>query len=537
MNRYFGYVRVSTARQGEGVSLTEQREAILRYAARHDLTIGEWFEETETAAKRGRPIFAEALKRLRKGDAEGLVIHKIDRSARNLRDWADLGPFMDEGQIHFAHESLDLNTRGGRLAADIQAVVAADYVRNLSDETKKGQHGRLRQGIYPFRAPLGYRDAGPGKPKTVEPSTGPLIRQVFELYATGEYSLATLSDEMFRRGLRTNGSKRVHKPKLGAILHDAFYTGLMRLPSTGETFQGKHRSLVPRSLFEDVQRRLADKAVKRKVRHDYLFRKLFRCRHCERCLVGERQKGRVYYRCHQAGCPSRSVREDAIGAHVRRLLARLRFDPKEFTWLRQEIDAHRQNQVKEVEAELPALERDIGNVQSRLVRLTTAYVDGDIDRDTFTAAKEAVLAERLRKRERLNELRSNPESTTDRAQRALELAADALQSYDSGTDAHRRELIRTVSSNRTLSGNKLSVELAFPFSELAFSPCVLEGCHSQDDVRTCSPNLPQASGIRGPKKCASILRKLLGWVKEQKAAEKAGEESDLVYQALTERAA
>ena len=73
MTRCFGYVRVSTAKQGEGVSLSEQREAISRYADRHGLAIKDWFEERESAAKRGRPIFTQVLKRLRRGEADGLV--------------------------------------------------------------------------------------------------------------------------------------------------------------------------------------------------------------------------------------------------------------------------------------------------------------------------------------------------------------------------------------------------------------------------------------------------------------------------------
>ena len=115
MTRCFGYCRVSSVKQGEGVSLTEQRDSIERYAARHKLTVIEWFEEKETAAKQGRPVFREVLKRLRRGAADALIIHKIDRSARNRRDWADIGDFIDQGKIHFAHEGLDLNTRGGRL--------------------------------------------------------------------------------------------------------------------------------------------------------------------------------------------------------------------------------------------------------------------------------------------------------------------------------------------------------------------------------------------------------------------------------------
>jgi DNA invertase Pin-like site-specific DNA recombinase len=55
MKTYVGYIRVSTARQGErGVSLQEQRGAIEQYAERNKLEISQWFEERETAAKRGR---------------------------------------------------------------------------------------------------------------------------------------------------------------------------------------------------------------------------------------------------------------------------------------------------------------------------------------------------------------------------------------------------------------------------------------------------------------------------------------------------
>src|ERR1700730_10356191 len=156
--RYFGYIRVSTAKQGEkGVSLAEQKDAISQYAQRYGLTVVQWFEERESAAKRGRPIFSQMMKQLRTGNARGVIIHKIDRSARNLKDWADLGELIDVGvEVHFANESLDLNTRGGRLSADIQAVVAADYIRNLREEKRKGCYGRLKEGVYPLPAPIGY---------------------------------------------------------------------------------------------------------------------------------------------------------------------------------------------------------------------------------------------------------------------------------------------------------------------------------------------------------------------------------------------
>lgn len=213
-NQFYGYVRVSTVKQGEqGVSLAQQREAIGRYADKAKLPIVDWFTEQETAAKRGRPVFGQMLKKLKAGRAKGVIIHKIDRSARNLKDWADLGELIDSGvEVHFANESLDLHSRGGRLSADIQAVVAADYIRNLREETKKGFYGRLKQGLYPRPAPIGYLNQGPGKLKLVDSHQAPLVRQAFELYSTGQYNLRELTEVMYQQGLRTpKGTKVKHQ--------------------------------------------------------------------------------------------------------------------------------------------------------------------------------------------------------------------------------------------------------------------------------------------------------------------------------------
>ena len=131
--KFYAYIRVSTPRQGERhVSLQEQRVAIERFAERSRFEVARWFEERETAAKLGRREWTEMLRLLRLGKVQGVLIHKIDRSARNLRDWAELGELIDRGiAVHFVNETLDLQTRGGRLSADIQAVVAADFIRNL----------------------------------------------------------------------------------------------------------------------------------------------------------------------------------------------------------------------------------------------------------------------------------------------------------------------------------------------------------------------------------------------------------------------
>jgi len=109
-----------------------------------------------------------------------VLVHKIDRSARNLRDWAELGELIDNGvEVHFVNESLDLSSRGGRLSADIQAVVAADYIRNLREENKKGLLWQAQAGLLSnARTPRLFGIAGAGKAKIPDPVRLPYTESV-----------------------------------------------------------------------------------------------------------------------------------------------------------------------------------------------------------------------------------------------------------------------------------------------------------------------------------------------------------------------
>lgn len=469
MRIFFGYIRVSTAKQGEkGVSLQEQREAILRYASHSGLEITAWFEERETAAKRGRPVFNQMLKLLRRGNAEGVVLHKIDRGARNLKDWADLAELNDQGfEVHLAHESLDMRSRGGRLSADIQAVVAADYIRNLREETRKGFYGRLKQGLYPLPAPLGYLDCGKGRAKEPDPAKAPLVRKAFELYATRQYNLDSLVEELYRLGLRNRRGGKTRRNGLSILLNNTFYIGLIRLTRTGESFPGLHPPLVPKSLFDRVQAILAGRTNTRVLKHDFLFRRLLRCKLCGKTLIGERQKGHHYYRCHTRDCPTTGVREEVVDHGVQECLAPLSFNEEERVYFTAKIEAIKGDWNNQREDERKALNLRLSQLQDRLNRLTDAFLDGAIDRDTFAERKTSLLMDRKGVEENLASLDDQGRALPDRLAEFLELVGSAWLSYKTAIPEEKRDLLKIVTSNRALEVKKLELELSIPFSEVA----------------------------------------------------------------------
>lgn len=469
MNKCFAYIRVSTPKQGErGVSLQEQRDAITRYAERNQLEIMEWFEEQETAAKRGRPIFTQMLNMLRAGKAAGVIIHKIDRSARNLRDWADLGEMIDAGvDVHFVNESLDLRSRGGRLSADIQAVVAADYVRNLREETRKGFYGRLKQGLLPLPAPLGYLDMGQGKPKVPDPIRAPLVVRAFNLYATGRYTVRSLAAEIHAAGLRNRNGGRVSKTTVSHMLNNPFYIGLIQLMRTGETFQGAHQPLVTKILFDRVQSVLRGKAVRQAFRHEFLFRKLITCCHCGYHLIGERQKGHVYYRCHTKHCPTKTIREESAEAEFTKHLAALQFSKTDRVYIKRrilEMDRNWGQQRKELES---SMDFQIAAIQERLNRLTDAYIDRMIDKDVFEERKKALLLERQGLQNTLDETRSGKPDGPGHLANFLELAGNAYLQYKRALPYEKREMVEVITSNRVASEKSIDFTLLEPFQLVA----------------------------------------------------------------------
>lgn len=457
MKSTYAYIRVSTQKQGlQGSSLQEQRAAIDAYALRNELQIVEWFEEAETAAKRGRPAFTRMMRALSKGRATAVVMHKIDRGARNFWDWAAIGDLAEKGvAVHFAHESLDLNSRGGRLAADIQAVVAADYIRNLRDEVRKGFYGRLKQGLYPLRTPVGYLDGGGGVPKPVDPVQGPIVRQAFELYATGDYNLSTLRKEMYCRGLRNRGGERVSKNGLSRLLNNPFYMGVIHVRRTGELFEGKHEPLVTKALYDRVQLVLrSSRLAGASWRHAFTFRHLIRCESCGRHLVAERQKGRyVYYRCHRAECGPVSLNEAIIDLHLRELFARLRFGKQDFVDLGDMVEDLRKSEHEERRSRVIAHTLSLSKLDERLSRLTDAYLDGTLEKSLFESKKAALLLEQRQIKDLAAEAASGP-PLSERVDAMFELANTAYVQYENANPDEKRELVVRAISNFVGRGNE-----------------------------------------------------------------------------------
>jgi DNA invertase Pin-like site-specific DNA recombinase len=493
LKQYFSYIRVSTIRQGQqGTSLEEQREAIRQYALRWNLQITEEFEEKETAAKLGRPVFNQMLRALKQGKADGVIIHKIDRSARNLKDWANLGELIDHGiEVHFANESLDLHSRGGRLSADIQAVVASDYIRNLREETRKGFYGRLKQGLYPRPAPIGYLNCGKGQPKAVDPVQGPLVRKTFELYSTGKWGLDALVEKMYELGLRNKNGKKVTRNGLSKLLHNSFYLGVIKIQTRGETYAGQHRPIITQGVFNRVQAVLEGKHIKGKEHHQMLFRRLLDCAGCHARLIGELQKGHIYYRCHTKNCPEKSIREEEAEAAILPLLKQLRFTREENEAIRRNLKLQYQSIEEFREARAKSLHLQIEQIQGRLSKIIDVYIDGMVEKETYLRKKNLLVMEENATKRLLENLDESEHEVIRRVEGIIELVNNAYLSYKLAYSDQRREIVEIITSNLSVENKRLTVKLKSPFEMIHQHRKLADGSPQRATDRTIMALLSQ----------------------------------------------
>lgn len=310
-------------------------------------------------------------------------------------------------------------------------------------------------------------DKGKGKNKELDPERAILVRKAFELYATGKYNLLSLVDDMYKLGLRNRNGHKVTRNGFSTMLNNPFYIGLMHIRQTDETFPGSHRPLIPKSLFNRVQRVLEGKTNTKVQLHDFLFPRLITCKNCGHSVSGEIQKGHTYYRCQTRSCPTTCIREEQIEEAVMRMLTPMQFSEDERVYIRQKVASLKEEWVKEQESAITTLNLRLSQIQERMSRLTDSYIDRIIERDVFEERKTALLMERKDLEEKRDQMQREGHLIPDRLAEFLELAGSAYLSYKLMLPSEKREFLKIATSNRQVEEKNVLLTPSFPFEEVA----------------------------------------------------------------------
>ena len=473
------YARVSTKEQAdEGYSLPSQVKLLKEYAIKKDINVVKQFRISESASgKLMRDKFNEMMAYVKDKDIKTILVEKVDRLTRNFKDAIIVNDWLEDDedrQVHFVKQGLVLHQNSksnDKFQWDIHIVLARNYINNLSEEVKKGQLEKLKQGWYPYKPPLGYKTIGEKGHKIhiQEKGTADFIKKMFELYATGNYTTRQLSDVMYQEGLRSRVGKQVQKTRINDMLRDCFYYGKMTWNDI--EYQGKHEPIVSQELWQRVQDILTRENSGGKYRkHFYYLRGLIKCNDCNCSITASRQKGNVYYNCtHFKPCNNRKyIREEILEKQILNGLDKIQIkNQRLLNWIKKALKESHADEIKYHNQSLNSLNKRYAQIQRRLDMLYDDKLDGVITPafykkkfKQYSEEQDAVLLQ-------IKKHKDSNISYFELGSSLIDLASKSADIFQKAQDQEKRQLASLVFSNMVLNRDKLSFSYAPAFQILA----------------------------------------------------------------------
>ena len=497
MQKFFLYARKSTDVEDKQVLSIEAQLSELRAIAKRDeLEIVEEFIEKRSAKVPGRPIFEEMIRRIEKGEAQGIICWKVDRLSRNPVDSGKISWMLQQNIIQkvITHDRVYL-PQDNVLIMSVEFGMANQYIRDLSVNTKRGLRAKARQGIYPSVAPLGYLNDVRNKTIVIDRKKGPMVRKAFEMYAENKYNQEDITNFLFKNGIQSRlirrpdatGGKPLKRDQIKWILENPFYYG--NFYYSGEVWEGRHKPLVDKKLFDRVQDVLKLRGKTRKPElNPAVFCGLLSCGECGCSITAERQKGHIYYRCtkKKGKCSQPFTREEILDSQFSAILSELVLPSEWAIELNKMLDKDEMEITHSAAASIQALRADIMEINSKLARITDLFVEQDIERGEYLDRKKALMSEKKSVEEQIHLLERDAARWLEPMRKWLIEAsclAEAAQSNDlpsrksylqkifgSNLTLHSREA-RGTPQNQWFYLHQAKSEL----SELGFIPSMVPG--------------------------------------------------------------
>jgi site-specific DNA recombinase len=482
--RYIAWARVSSARQKEeGWSLDYQEERLRDFAQRSGGEIVKLYVVTETASKHAeRETFREmlAFARANAGRLDGLLVMKIDRAARNMRDFVELEKLEEDNGIRLVSVTQPTeNTPAGRMMRRTFGVFASYFTDQLSVDVKQAMKRRAEAGLFVTLAPYGYCNVVDGKRRVVaiDAREAANVQRIFRMYAYEGHTLDSLAAALHAAGVTyTERKPGWWRSKLHEMLTDRSYIG--EVDHLGTWLPGIHDPIVDRATFDRVQMLLGARVYRS---HQHLYgASLIACGHCGKPITAEtktkRQKnGNVhaytYYRCaryNAAGHPRIRVTEAEIDAQVVVAFGRLRIDDELIReWIGDVIRAQVQGAQDTGRAERERIAAELSRVTNRKDSLLNLRLGGEIDADTYNHKHRELRDREGRLSVELEAAGRGQSEDAELAVKVFELSQRLKEKWVGAETDARRRLLEILCLNFRLDGASVEFEMIKPFAVLS----------------------------------------------------------------------
>ncbi len=417
--KFFLYARKSTDVEDKQVlSIEAQLNELRSFAMLEQIEIVEELIEKKSAKIPGRPIFNKMLAKIEAGEASGILAWHPDRLARNSIDGGKLIYLLDGEKL----KSLKFptfwsdNTSQGKFMLSIAFGQSKYYIDNLAENTKRGLRQKVRRGEYPGCASVGYINDIRTKSIIVDKRRSPIVLSAFELYAKGDQRYEDISIFLKSNGITSKGGKQLTKDQIKRILSNPFYYGHFKY--SGEIHEGKHRPIICKKLFDEVQAVLLERGKPQKGKTmPQVFCGLLSCGSCGLMVTAEhkvkhQKNGNtheyVYYRCTKKRknmkCLEPAVTEPQLTEQISNLLTeyampRAWASKLEAMLLKDEQQANQASGLFVADAQTK-----IVALTDKLQRLLDGYLDQDIEQNVYREKKALLMSEKKSLEEKTSKL-------------------------------------------------------------------------------------------------------------------------------------
>lgn len=464
--------RVSTEEQKEaGNSLPAQVIRLENYCRNRGFDVLKICSFDESAYTNQRNEF-DAIINFILAQTERVMVccDKVDRLSRNIFDKRISllyeKALQDEIELHFVSDGQVINSRISaveKFQFGISLGLAKYYSDAISDNVKRALEQKLRRGEWPAKAPYGYKNITTADDKAdivVDDYESKVIQKIFQLYATGAYSMQLLCDKV-----KNEHGLNWAKGFMDHVLKNNFYQGIMEWK--GIQYPHKYPPIISPTLFEQVNQVKAsyNKKPCKFAGLPYIYRGLIRCNECGLSITPEKHKGFVYYHCTQykGKHNAKWLREEEITEQLGKVFKSMQIPKNIVQEMTQTLKEVHEQKIEFHTHEFDELTKEQKQLNKMMDNLYLDKLKGSITDSAYDKFYKSLREQLDDVNIRFSQLQEAEDNYYITAKYILDLSNRAYDLFVSSEVEERRQLIKLVLSNLRLDGEKVLYDTIKPF--------------------------------------------------------------------------
>ena len=183
-------------------------------------------EGLSAATTKHRESFHRMVEDGKAGKFDFIITKEITRFARNTLDSIQYTRELLNAGVGILFQNDNINTldEDSELRLTIMSGIAQDELRKLSSRVKFGHAQAIKKGVVLGNSRIfGYQKDG-GR-LVIDETEAPMVRELFELYASGEYSMKQIETLFWEKGYRNHNGKRIAHTTMSGMISNPKYKG------------------------------------------------------------------------------------------------------------------------------------------------------------------------------------------------------------------------------------------------------------------------------------------------------------------------